>query len=64
MTKEQALALDNNSPVLLADGSMGLLILWFDQSVGVQVYGEDAAREIPIDRLVDIGGGALVEIPA
>mgnify|MGYP003454049713 CR=1 FL=1 len=60
MTKEELLKCENNTPVLLADGKFGVLIRW-GQEAGVQVSGEEDIRWIPVERLADKGGGALIE---
>lgn len=63
MTFEKLLEAPSNAPVKCADGKVGLLISWFDdtKSAGVQVPGEDGIREIPAIHLRDLGNGALEE---
>lgn len=64
MTFQEALRCENNAPVQLADGRLGVLIRWWEpNAVGVQVPGEGNIREIDVSRLRSIGGGALVETP-
>lgn len=50
------------SPILLLDGSFGLIIRWGDDEVGVQVPGEDDIRWLGAERVDFIGRDALVEI--
>lgn len=50
------------APILLLDGSYGLIIRWVDDEVGVQVPGEDGIRWLGAERIDFIGRDALVEI--
>lgn len=53
-------------PVMLCDGQMGLLIQTCKPNgdCGVQVPGEPDMRWINHGRLMDMGGGALMEVPS
>lgn len=62
MTYDEILKLDNDPPVLLLDGNMGVLIRRYDTTVGVQVFGEENIREIRHECITDMGNGALAEI--
>ena len=61
MTRDELLRYPDNTPVRLADGALGLLIRYWQTSAGIQVPGEENIREIPLERLADAGGGALIE---
>lgn len=62
MTHEELLTFASNTPVLLADGKFGLLIRYWPESAGVQVYGEEDIREIPLARM-ESRGTVLIERP-
>jgi hypothetical protein len=67
------LEVDFNCPVALRDGRTGLVVLIdgddddidekFRNRVGVQVPGEPDIRWIPNNQLLNIGGGAIVQLP-
>lgn len=61
MTNEQLATFGKDPPILLADGSFGLIIRYWGSTVGVQIPGEDTICEISINDIVDIGNGALKE---
>ena len=64
MTRDELLTYGANTPVRLVDGAFGLLIRYWPTSAGVQVPGEADVRKVPLERLVDLGGGALIETTA
>lgn len=53
--------IQSNEPIKTADGSLGLVIRFDDNEIGVQVPGEEEIRYIFIDRVSRIGG-ALIEV--
>lgn len=64
MTRDQLLALGKDPPILLRDGSFGLLIRLWPDGGGVQVPGDEDIRIIPYEQIADIGDGALVQADA
>ena len=61
MTQEQFSHIMLNSPVLCKDGSFGLCIRFWGLTIGVQVPNEEHIRSISIERIHDLGNGALIE---
>lgn len=66
MTEKEFEQLSFNSPILLADGQMGLVIripqFSIDAEIGVQVPGEENIRWINISNINCLSNGALLEL--
>lgn len=53
--------IQSNAPIRLSDGAFGLVIRFGDDEIGVQVPGEDEIRWVPLDEVIGMGEGALVQ---
>lgn len=65
MDRTQLIELLSGSPSLpikLKDGTFGLLIHCWSDSVGVQVPGEEDLRKLPLVVIAHEGNGALAEV--
>lgn len=64
MEKSDIYKLDGNNPVRLKDEKIGLLIRYpaEDNLCGIQVPGEEDIRWINLKNIIEVAGGALMEI--
>ena len=51
--------IESNSPIMLQDNVMGIVIRFCENEIGVQVPGEEEIRWLPLEHVIDLGGGAL-----
>lgn len=64
MTFVEAMSLEQNTPIMLNDGQLGLIIRWWEpDELGVQVPGEEDIRTLKVETITDISDGMLLQSP-
>ena len=63
MMWEEAFLLTGDTSVRCRDGMLGEIVRWDEarQCLGIQVPRERTIRVVPVERLLNLGGGVLVE---